>query len=426
MDLFIPSGGRTRNWYIRVFVPVDLKSSYGKTAEFRQSTKTADKIEAMARASTFISTKAEEFKQKRAEIAAVHGERIASRLTLDKNAIRNITSVRFTDLLDFDLEIRDARGPEDDPAAMEAVPKQHLPQLISIIARRKGAPGYQAYVDSVLKIAKAQGHSIARDDPLLDELVLAMATREKRAFEVMQKRNAGEYVRTIEGEGGPWLHEILAGWESQSTEHMEPKTKSSYRSRIQSFIKYVHDKPGHQVERKDVYEWLLQRLYPTGERDYTYAAVESFGGTSYAQNAAMVIDRFVLFVRPSAIWILVDTEHIPRCNNPKRWALALRSRGLVLQGDGVASADDRARIRPRDNARCRYVVFLADVGCGTTLVTTPFLNASGTNLADIANDQEQMGQASLICIVCSIFKLGRVVVSYIRHGTGGGNYTRDA
>lgn len=260
MDLFIPTGGQTRNWYVRVYVPSDLKGHFGK-AEFRQSMKTTDKVEALARAGVFITAKAGEFKKKRAELAALGGEAQVVSVVLDQNVIRSITSVRFTSLLLFDEECRDGRGEEDDPKDMEAVPLEYLPSVISIIARRKGAPGYQAYVDGVLEIAKGQGHEIARDDPLLDELVRAMATREKRAFEVMQSRNAGEDVRTIEGEGGPWMRDVLAGWESESTAHMKPKTKSTYKARIASFIEFVHDKPCHQVERKDVHDWMLRVLH---------------------------------------------------------------------------------------------------------------------------------------------------------------------
>jgi len=260
MDLFIPPGGQTKNWYVRVYIPSDLKGHFGNATEFRQSMKTTDKVEAMARAGVFITAKAGEFKKKRAEIAVNGEEPTPTSVVLDQNLIRSITSVRFTSLLDFDEECRNARGEEDDPEDMEAVPKEHMPSLVSIIARRRGAPGYKAYVDGVVHIARVQGHEIARDDPLLDELVLAMAMREKRAFEVMQNRNAGEDVRTIKGEGGPWLRDILGGWESESTAHMEPKTKSSYKSRIESFIEFVHNKPGHQVEQKDVHNWLLHLL----------------------------------------------------------------------------------------------------------------------------------------------------------------------
>lgn len=185
MDLFIPTGEQTKNWCCRIYVPRDLREHYGK-AEFRKSTKTPDKVAAMDEAAGFIKEKAQEFIKKRAEIAANKLGPDAVRAVLDQNLIRHITSVRFTDLLAFDEEIRDGRGPDNDPKEMEAVPDRYLPSLSSIIARRKGAPGYDAYVDEVLKGAKWQGHEIARDDPLLDELVLAMATREKRAFEVKQ------------------------------------------------------------------------------------------------------------------------------------------------------------------------------------------------------------------------------------------------
>jgi hypothetical protein len=77
----------------------------------------------------------------------------------------------------LDDECRDGRGEQDDQTDMDAVPRDYLPSVISIIARRKGAPGYQAYVDGVLRIAKGQRHEIARDDPLLDEL-LSMAPME--------------------------------------------------------------------------------------------------------------------------------------------------------------------------------------------------------------------------------------------------------
>jgi len=164
MDLFIPPGGQTKSWYVRVYVPIDLQGHFGKAIEFRRSMKTTDKVEAMARAGVFITARAGEFKKKRAEIAAKGEKPTPTSVVLDQNLIRSIISVRFTSLLLFDDECRDVRGEQNDQADMEAVPKEYMPSLISIIARRRGAPGYKAYVDGVLHIAKVQGHQIARDD----------------------------------------------------------------------------------------------------------------------------------------------------------------------------------------------------------------------------------------------------------------------
>ena len=69
MDLFMPSGGQTKNWYVRTYVASDLKAHYGKTTELRQSTKTTDEVMAMARTGVFVTAKAREFLPKRALIA---------------------------------------------------------------------------------------------------------------------------------------------------------------------------------------------------------------------------------------------------------------------------------------------------------------------------------------------------------------------
>ena len=88
MDLFIPPGGNTKNWYVRVYVPSDLKGHFGKATEFRQSTKTTDKVEAMARAGVFVMVKAREIIEKRFVFAAMAGDHSAMSVVLDPNLIR--------------------------------------------------------------------------------------------------------------------------------------------------------------------------------------------------------------------------------------------------------------------------------------------------------------------------------------------------
>jgi hypothetical protein len=110
MDLFILPGEKTKYWYVRVCVRIDLKGHFGKATELRQSAKTADKVEAMARAGVFVTAKAGQFRDKRTEIAAMGGARAAMRVVLDQNLIRNIASIRFANLRSFDGEYRDGHA----------------------------------------------------------------------------------------------------------------------------------------------------------------------------------------------------------------------------------------------------------------------------------------------------------------------------
>ena len=49
MNLFVPPGGKTKNWYVRVYVPAELVEFY-QESEFKKSTKTTDRVLAEARA----------------------------------------------------------------------------------------------------------------------------------------------------------------------------------------------------------------------------------------------------------------------------------------------------------------------------------------------------------------------------------------
>jgi hypothetical protein len=63
IDLFVPPGGKTKNWYVRVYIPAELRKLYGKE-EFRQSTRTTDRVLADARAAALVLEKSREFLSK--------------------------------------------------------------------------------------------------------------------------------------------------------------------------------------------------------------------------------------------------------------------------------------------------------------------------------------------------------------------------
>ena len=64
MNLFVPPGGKTKNWYVRVYVPAELLEFY-REAEFKKSTRTSDRVLAEARAAAFALEKSREFLSKR-------------------------------------------------------------------------------------------------------------------------------------------------------------------------------------------------------------------------------------------------------------------------------------------------------------------------------------------------------------------------
>lgn len=260
MDLFVPKDGRTKNWYIRVYVPSDLKTLYGKTAEFRQSTRTTDKLEAQARAAQFIAQKSREFLEKRRLLARTGAPSKPSRVALEPNLIEHISSVRLANLVHYDDEFRDGQGDDDWPEH-EYFVVSNLDDLNKIISQRKKAPAYKNFVTDMLDHAHVMGYEIAQDDPLFDDFVKAMARVEKRAFEIMSRRNVGEPVGLSEGEGGPWLSDVLKGWEQENTAHLDARTQQSYRSRIQSFIRFAKDKPASKVEQKDIFDWFMHLLH---------------------------------------------------------------------------------------------------------------------------------------------------------------------
>lgn len=255
MDLFVPPGGKTKNYYVRVYVPSDLRGIYGK-AEFRQSTQTADKLLAQARAAVFLSAKTKEFLEKRQALQEV-GLDPAVRVVLDNDLIQQVCSVRLASLIGFDEAERDSMLDDGQWDEHEDLIRTNVEDLNRVIARRKAAPAYQQVTESAIEFADTMGYRIDSHDPQLGNFVLAFAKADKRAFEIMSLRSQGESPTLTQGEAGPWLSDLLEGWESEHATHLPEKTRGTYKTRIQHFIDFVKNKPVAGVERSDIWNWLV-------------------------------------------------------------------------------------------------------------------------------------------------------------------------
>lgn len=258
MDLFVPPGGKTKNWYVRVYIPTELRELYGKQ-EFRQSTRTTDRVLADARAAAFVLEKSREFLSKRDLLKGVATVQPQS-VVLDASLIQKIAHIRLASLVRFDDEERNSIEKPEHFDEHDELIKLSLDDLKKLIARRKAAPGYARFVETAFEFAHVMGYDIDARDPMLPEFIDAMLRVEKRAYELMASRSEGELADLSQGESGPWLGELLQGWEKEHAP-TDPKTRGSYKSRIQDFIAFTDDKLVIAVEKKDVWDWLNKLLH---------------------------------------------------------------------------------------------------------------------------------------------------------------------
>lgn len=258
MNLFVPPGGKTRNFYVRVYVPAELRKFYGKD-EFKQSTKTADRVLAETRAAAFALAKGRDFLETR-ELLNEHGGQPSQPAVLDASLIQKIAHIRLASLVRFDDEERDTLEEAEHWDEHDELIRFSVDDLKKIIARRKAAPGYARFFQASLEFAHVMGHEIDERDPMLPEFIDAMVKVEKRAYDLMAKRSIGEPADLAPGEAGPWLGELLKGWEEEHAP-ADPKTRSSYTSRIKDFIAFTNDKLVTAVEKKDVWAWLNKLLH---------------------------------------------------------------------------------------------------------------------------------------------------------------------
>lgn len=259
MDLFVPPGGKTKNWYVRVYIPSDLHDAYGTRREFRQSTRTTDKVLAQARAAVFLSERAAELLRVRQAKVAMGLQQQPHPVTLNAHLIEHIAAIRLATLVGFDDEMREGKGDGDWDEHEEFIGTR-LRAMKLILARRREAQDYAVYRAEFLGEAEQYGYRVSPSDPQLEALVLAMARADKRAMELMSKRSQGDGSPDDTQGIGLWLSALLDAWAADGVAHLDKRTVSSYRARIEHFIQFVHDKPVSTVEQSDVYEWLRHLL----------------------------------------------------------------------------------------------------------------------------------------------------------------------
>jgi integrase len=258
MNLFVPPGGKTRNFYVRVYVPAELREFYGKD-EIKQSTKTSDRMLADARAAAFALEKSKEFLSIR-EMRKEYVSRPPRTVVLDASLIQKISHIRLASLVRFDDEERGTIEEAHLWDEHEELIRLSLEDLKKIVARRKTATSYIHFMEQCVEFAHTMGYIVDVQDPMMPRFIEAMVKVEIRAFELMARREEGTPADLAAGESGPWLGELLLGWEKEHAPQ-DLKTRSSYKSRIKDFITFTDDKLVAAVEKKDVWDWLTKLLH---------------------------------------------------------------------------------------------------------------------------------------------------------------------
>lgn len=270
MDLFIPTGGKTNNWYARIYIPQDLIGHYGKAVEFKKSLRTRDKLLALCRAADYFKEISQDFLNKRAELA--EQERRLETLptpektVLDKNLITKISMLRLGDLVGMDDDIRNGEQEWDD---YEDFVAERLKLVKSVVSRRRQSPDWDTFSEECLDAADSYGYAVSLTDPSFDEFILAMAKAEKRAYDLMTARNEGESAEITDEEVGIVLSRVVVDWWNEPNWLEDEKTRKTYLSRISNFVEFVKDKPITAVERSDIYAWYKKLLFEQGLSNVT-------------------------------------------------------------------------------------------------------------------------------------------------------------
>ena len=165
MNLFVPPGGKTKNWYVRVYVPAELLDFY-KKSDFKQSTRTTDRVLAEARAAAFVLEKSREFLSKR-ELLKGYTTEQPQTVVLDASLIQKIAHIRLASLVRFDDEERSLIDEPEQWDEHDELIELSLDDLKKLIARRKSAPGYERFMETVIEFAHMMGFDIDKQDPML-------------------------------------------------------------------------------------------------------------------------------------------------------------------------------------------------------------------------------------------------------------------
>ncbi|WP_148662174.1 DUF6538 domain-containing protein [Paraburkholderia phytofirmans] len=251
--------GRSKNWYVRITVPVAIQSLIGKK-EVRRTTGTADRTRARAEAARIEAELRAQWQplldDARYANTDAH-DTILSPALIQQICGAWLASWEFTDRFE-----RTEWGLDDEElAAVEEFCRYSDAAMRSVLAQGKAGKSWPDVVETVTEFAGDMGYLVHPTDPLFPDLVRSFAKAEKTAQEIIALRNRGDDLAfPVTEPRGSVLSEMVAAYEEHRAGAVTPKTISKNVSIWRRFVAFSGDVALDSITHADIYNFLSARL----------------------------------------------------------------------------------------------------------------------------------------------------------------------
>lgn len=300
------SNGRSRNWYVDIFVPASLQDIAGFDRT-RRSTRTADRVKALAEGARIEAElradwankkqKQEEETRTSTKVPLPEGSLFIELAppteydspgrptSLSPSLIRRICALRAAD---WEKTLREDRhhntgNKRDDRLAAKALAREMLPfsrrmerMARTVIARGNVARAWDSVQEMALDYAEDVAYLVAPDDPLLPDLVLAFAETERAAHEVISTVLKGKGAQfEVPDSAGSRLSALVPVYQEYKKDSVDAKSVSKSVSVWKRLIEFVGDISLGDVTAQDIYRFLEDRLR-TKDKPWGQSYVDGF------------------------------------------------------------------------------------------------------------------------------------------------------
>lgn len=271
VKMYKRSDGKSENYYVRVVIPKEFHAHFNQD-RFIASTKTSNKKLARARAAQIVARWEKQLYD--AALAKVDSGRFDATeprpALLTDDLIQMLCTTRLGSVVEDDRAERLQGLSEEQVAETDAFLGKLVAQLQAVLIRGKGASAeYRAVEEDALEWADTQGYVIERDDPLLPAYVAAFARAEKRAVDLLVKRQHGDEAPSGIEEVGDSLKDILEEWKEEKARSLDPKTVASHATRFLQFAEFVQHIPAQMVKKRHIHDWYRYVLFKLGKAPKT-------------------------------------------------------------------------------------------------------------------------------------------------------------
>ncbi|CAE6766926.1 hypothetical protein R70006_03758 [Paraburkholderia domus] len=267
-------GGRSRNWYVDIFVPASLQDVAG-TDRVRRSTRTADRVKALAEGARIEAELRAAWLQ--LSDARQRYETDAEEIILTTDAVKRLAAARLEAWKLTERFEREDSGMDDALLEeVEAFCQFSDREMRSVLAQGQAGSAWENAVNGLLDFVETVGFIVRPDDPLFPELVRQLAKADKTAQAVIALRNQGEDAPFPQPDlPGATLSEMILPYEAHRKGVVDPKSVSKSVSVWKRLIEFIGDVPLEEVSASDIYRFLEDRLH-TKDKPWSQGYVDGF------------------------------------------------------------------------------------------------------------------------------------------------------